>query len=305
MARVRIGISGFSYPPWRGVFYPAGVAHKNELAYASARFPSIEINGSFYNLLRPASVERWYEVTPADFVFSIKGSRFITHMKRLADVRAPLANFFGSGLLALREKLGPILWQLPPSMSFDEERLASFFSMLPRTTTDAARFARAHHDARIDGRSSFVTASSQPIRHAIEPRHASFESAACKRLLRNHDIALCVADTAGVFPVFDAVTSDFVYVRLHGDTKLYESGYSRAALERWAVRVKAWKRARDVYVYFDNDARVRAPFDALALDALVTGKRARARPRNLARAGEPARTEWPGWSGAKRERPSA
>jgi uncharacterized protein YecE (DUF72 family) len=142
MGRVRIGISGWNYPKWRGVFFPPGLPQKSELAFASRQVDSIEINGSFYSLLRPESVVRWYEQTPEDFTFAVKGSRYITHMKRLRGVEVALANFFASGVLALREKLGPVLWQLPPSMAFDAARLTEILELLPRSTAEAAALAR-------------------------------------------------------------------------------------------------------------------------------------------------------------------
>jgi uncharacterized protein YecE (DUF72 family) len=311
---VRIGISGWNYPPWRGVFYPRGLFQKDELAFASRQVDTIEINGSFYSLVRPASVTRWYRDSPDGFVFSIKGSRFITHMKRLTDVATPLANFFASGLLALGDKLGPILWQLPPSMTFDPPRLARFFDQLPRTTREAAVLARSH-DHRLVGRSYTETAGCWALRYAVEVRHPSFQQPGLVELLRRHGVALCVADTAGHFPGFEDVTADFVYARLHGDTKLYESGYARRALHAWSERITAWAaggeidgahraapespappaRERDVYVYFDNDARVRAPFDARRLRAMVRGERAPRLPARMGEAGEPARARWPAW----------
>ena len=145
---MRIGISGWTYGPWRGVFYPKGLAQHRELEFASRQHNSIEINGSFYSLQRPSSYERWYAETPADFVFSVKGPRFITHMKKLRDVEVPLANFFGSGVLALREKLGPILWQFPPNFGWNEERFRNFFEMLPPDTKAAAQIAKGH-DAKL------------------------------------------------------------------------------------------------------------------------------------------------------------
>lgn len=308
---IRIGISGWNYPKWRGHFYPPGLKHREELAYASRQIDSIEINGSFYSLLRPGPVLRWYEETPPAFLFAVKGSRFISHMKRLGDVEKPLANFFASGLLALGAKLGPILWQLPPSFSFDAERLARFFDRLPRTMPAALELVR-EHDARLEGRAWLGEVPSKRIRYALEVRHPSFHHPDFVALLRAHKIALCVADTAGLFPDFEDVTAPFVYVRLHGHEKLYESGYPPRVLRAWAARIEAWARGseiggerlaapsspappaakRDVFVYFDNDARVRAPFDAQRLRSLVQGQTPRRLPPSLASAGEPARTRW-------------
>jgi uncharacterized protein YecE (DUF72 family) len=266
---IRIGTSGWLYPPWRGVFYPAGLAHRRELAYLSRMVDSVEINGSFYSLQRPASYQNWAAQTPDDFLFAVKGGRFITHMKRLKDVATPLANFFASGLLALGPKLGPVLWQFPGSFSYEPDRLASFFELLPRSTKAAAALAE-HHDSRLDGREWTVTDFDRPLRHAIEVRHPSFSDPSFVKMLREHDIALVVADTAGKFPYFEDVTADFVYVRLHGDVELYASGYSESALDMWAGKVRNWHQRGDVYVYFDNDMKVKAPGDAISLQARLT-----------------------------------
>jgi uncharacterized protein YecE (DUF72 family) len=258
----RIGISGWRYPPWRKVFYPEGLPQRAELEYASRRLNSIEINGSFYSLQRPTSYQRWYDETPPGFVFSVKGPRFVTHMKKLADVEAPLANFFASGVLALADKLGPVLWQLPPTLGYDPDRLAAFFELLPRSTSAAAEVAKGH-DERMEGRSLLTSPVDQPLRHALEIRHPSYENEEFLDLLREHDIAVVCADTAGKWPMMDSVTTDFGYVRLHGAEELYVSGYDDKALDAWATKIQAWQR--DVYVYFDNDVKVRAPFDAEAL----------------------------------------
>ncbi len=265
MAAARVGISGWTYPPWRGVFYPGGLAHRRELEYAASHLRTIEINGSFYSLQRPSSWRAWFEETPDDFVFAVKGGRFITHLKKLAGVETALANFFGSGVLALEHKLGPMLWQLPPTLGFDPARLASFFARLPRSSGEAAWLAR-RHDERIKDRALVDACWDGPIRHALEVRHASFLTPAFTQLLREHAIAVVVADTAGKWPLIREVTADFAYVRLHGDVELYTSGYSAPALDSWAATIRAWTQAgHDVFCYFDNDVKVRAPFDALAL----------------------------------------
>lgn len=267
MPEVRIGISGWTYPPWRKVFYPEGLAHRRELEFASRRMTSIEINGSFYALQRPESWQSWREQTPDDFVFSVKGGRFITHLKKLRDVETPLANFFASGVLALGDKLGPMLWQLPPNLGFDEQRVADFLALLPRTTTEAAALA-GRHDERLEGRSWLTTDADRPIRHAMEVRHPSYETAVFTDLLRAHDVAVVTADSAGKWPLLLEPTTDLAYVRLHGDAELYASGYSDEALDVWAARVQDWRgRGCDVVVYFDNDVKVAAPFDAARLMA--------------------------------------
>ena len=281
--RIRIGISGWRYPPWRGVFYPKGLPQRRELEFASRELSTVEINGSFYSLQRPESYLQWREQTPDEFVFSVKGPRFITHMKKLNDVATPLANFFASGVLALGDKLGPILWQLPPNLGFHPDRLSEFFDQLPRTTAVAARLAEGH-DERLTDRAWTVTDADRPLRHALEVRHSTFETPAFIELLRRHDVALVVADTAGKWPFLEDVTSDFVYARLHGSEELYVSGYDDASLDIWAAKIRGWSAGenppdtrtiatpaaaapdgRDAYVYFDNDVKVRAPFDAMSL----------------------------------------
>ncbi|MGH3762120.1 DUF72 domain-containing protein [Actinophytocola sp.] len=263
--RVRIGTSGWVYPPWRGKFYPPKLAHRRELEYLSRQVNSVEINGSFYALQRPSSYLSWREQTPDDFVFAVKGGRFITHLKRLRDVDAPLANFFASGVLALGPKLGPVLWQLPPTLGFDGELLAAFFALLPRTTSTAAELA-GRHDERLAGRAWTVTDTDRPLRHALEVRHASFTDPAFPEVLRAHGIGLVIADAAAEWPYLEDVTADFAYVRLHGSTELYVSGYTDEALDAWAERIRDWTaQGVDAYAYFDNDANVRAPGDAIAL----------------------------------------
>jgi uncharacterized protein YecE (DUF72 family) len=262
---IRVGISGWRYDPWRGVFYPEGLPHRRELEFCATHFSTVEINGSFYSLQRPEYYAQWYRETPPGFVFAVKGSRYITHMLRLTKIEKPLANFFASGILNLRDKLGPFLWQFPPMFRFNPERLEAFFRLLPRTSGEALALAR-RRDARMHGRSRLAIDADRPLRHAVEIRHESFMNEAFVRLLREHGIGLVVADTAGKWPKLFHVTADFVYVRLHGDVKIYTSGYSERALASWARRIRAWERdGHDVYVYFDNDVKVKAPFDALNL----------------------------------------
>ncbi|WP_255491785.1 MULTISPECIES: DUF72 domain-containing protein [unclassified Actinotalea] len=266
---VRIGISGWRYAPWRGVFYPPGLPQRLELTHASSLLSTVELNGSFYSLQRPESYRRWYEATPPDFRFAVKGGRFITHMIKLREPAQPLANFFASGVLALGDKLGPVLWQLPPMLGYDPGRLATFFDLLPRTTSAAAALATGH-DERLEGRALTQTDADRPVRHALEVRHPTFVTPDFVDLLRRHDIGLVVADTAGKWPFLLDVTSDLVYVRLHGGEELYVSGYDDASLARWAERIAAWAAdGRDVVVYFDNDVKVHAPFDALRLAQLL------------------------------------
>lgn len=264
---IRVGISGWRYAGWRGVFYPAGLPQRRELEHAAGRMSTIEVNGSFYSLQRPSSWHAWAAEVPDDFLFAVKGPRFITHMKKLVDAEAPLATFLASGVLSLGPKLGPLLWQLPPNLGFHPDRLAAFFDLLPRSTAEASAYAAAHHDAsKLKEPADTATPQDRPLRHVLEVRHDSFRTPEFCELLRAHDIGMVVADSAGTWPMFDEVTSDVAYVRLHGDQELYTSGYSEAALDHWAEKVRRWDaQGLDVFVYFDNDAKVHAPFDALAL----------------------------------------
>jgi uncharacterized protein YecE (DUF72 family) len=293
--QVRIGISGWRYAPWRGEFYPRGLRQADELAFAARHFNTIELNGSFYSLQRPELYAAWRAATPPGFVFAVKGSRYITHMRRLRDVETPLANFLASGVLCLAEKLGPLLWQFPPTFQLDE-RFEPFLAALPRTTADAAEMAK-RHDSRVP-HAAVVADESRELRHAVEIRHVSFCTPEFVAMLRRQKVALVIADTAGHFPYLEDLTANFVYLRLHGDEKLYESGYTPRALRHWAARVNAFSAgregngavraspvrpvplpARDVYVYFDNDIKVHAPFDAQTLARLVHSRAPRVAQR--------------------------
>jgi uncharacterized protein YecE (DUF72 family) len=287
VGKVRVGISGWRYAGWRGVFYPPKLAQRRELEFTANKFLSVEINGTFYSLQKPEFFREWARVTPDDFVFAVKGSRYITHMLKLRNAEQPLANFFASGLLELGAKMGPMLWQFAPQMRYERSRFAEFFAQLPRTHGAAAKLGR-RHDARLDGRATLSAVpggAKLPIRHAVEIRDESFAVPEFIELLREHHIGLVVADTVA-WPLLVDVTSDFVYCRLHGSEELYVSAYGDATLSMWADRIAAWAtgktaegrracevcavaRPRDVYVYFDNDAKVHAPFDAQRLQAKV------------------------------------
>jgi uncharacterized protein YecE (DUF72 family) len=286
MGKARIGVSGWRYAPWRGKFYPADLVQRDELHYASRQFDSIEINGTFYSLQRPESFRNWYAQTPRGFVFAVKGPRFITHVLRLRNIDGALANFFASGVLDLREKLGPLLWQFPPNLQYDEALFDTFLSRLPRSAEAASMLAR-HYDNHLKRPAADFPGGRRRLRHALEVRHPRFAVPGFIALLRRHNVALVVADNAGRWPKLYDVSADFVYMRLHGDVELYASGYGDAALDDWAARIRAWLRgsqvrtgsalassrppprrqSRDVYCYFDNDAKVKAPFDAMALRA--------------------------------------
>jgi uncharacterized protein YecE (DUF72 family) len=286
MVTCRIGISGWTYPRWRGDFYPEGLAQKRELEYASRQFDTIEINGSFYSLQRPESYRRWYGTVPEDFEFAVKGSRFITHNKKLANAEVALANFLASGVLILDDKLGPFLWQLSAASRYDEDRLGSFLQQLPRDTHAAAHLAR-DHDHRLDGRDWTQAGRKRRIRHAIEVRHESYFVPEFARMCRKHRVAIVVSDS-GDWPLTEEITADFVYLRLHGSRETYASRYTDEELVRWAERIRTWMdggqpadaetfsglkplrpKSRRAYVYFDNDAKVHAPRDARRLGQLL------------------------------------
>jgi len=291
MAEMRIGVSGWNYRHWRCRFYPEGLPQRRELEYAASCFRSIEINGTFYGMTRASTVRQWFSRTPPDFVFAVKGSRVITHNKKLGDVEGPLANFFASGILELGEKLGPILWQLSPNFRFDPDRLASFLDVLPFDTRDAVRLAR-RHDERVSD-PGFGPNGDRPIRHALEIRHPSFFVEEVVEIARRHGVALAVSHSSE-WDYTEEVTADFMYVRLHGPRKLYDSPYEPDELRYWARRLDRWNNGeelaharritsrpspgtppRDVYVYFDNDGHGHAPDQARALERLMSEKRRR------------------------------
>jgi len=280
-ADIRIGVSGWTYPPWRGNFYPPGLRQRDELAFAARAFPALEINGTFYGLQTPPAFRQWAAATPDNFMFAVKGSRFITHMLKLKNVETALANFLASGPLALGSKLGPLLWQFPATFRFDPERLEAFFRLLPRDGASASRLAE-RHDSRLRAPPHLDATGVGPIRHAIEIRHESFRDPAFIALLRRYEIALVCADTVD-WPLLMDLTADFIYCRLHGSEELYRSAYRPEQLDAWAARIDAWasgrkmtdgnfvtprlddNRPRDVFLFFDNTDKLMAPDDARAL----------------------------------------
>jgi len=284
--QIRIGMSGWRYDEWRGTFYPEKLAQRRELEYASRQLNSIELNGTFYSLQKPKSYLDWSSQTPDDFVFSVKGTQFITHERRLENVAGPLANFLAQGLLRLGKKLGPILWQFPPNFKFNAELLQAFFDLLPRTHKQAAAYAK-QRDEWMAERCWLEVEEDFPLRYAIETRNKSFAVPEYISLLRKNQIAVVVADTEK-WPRMMDITADFVYCRLHGNEEVYPNGYDADGIESWAQRVLAWSRgeevtdgmqvhsepgekraSRDVYVYFDDDVKVRAPHDAVSLSKRV------------------------------------
>ena len=279
-SRLMAGASGYSYKEWKGSFYPKDLRAAEMLSYYAKQFSTVEINGTFYSMQRPDAFGKWAEATPRDFVFAVKGPRFLTHMKRLNDAVAPLGNFIASGVLRLGGKLGPILWQLPPNFHFNRDKLEAFFELLPRDMHSAAACGRKH-DHRLKARAWLRVTDRHRLRHALEVRHESFCVPDFIALLRKHDVALVCADTVD-WPLLMDLTSDFVYCRLHGSRELYRSGYTNEEIAQWARRIRAWRDGkpmrdgtfvggpakaapRDVFVYFDNTDKLMAPRDAQAL----------------------------------------
>jgi uncharacterized protein YecE (DUF72 family) len=293
MAKIYVGMSGWTYPGWRGGFYPKGLVHKKELHYASRQVNSIEINGTFYSLQKPESFQRWHDDTPDDFVFAVKAPQYITHVKRLKDVDEPLATFFGSGLLCLKEKMGPILWQFPPNVMLKDDRFEKFLKMLPFDSKSAGRLAKKH-GAIIEGRSFTKVSGDYPVRHAFEFRNDSFMNEGFIELLREYGVAVVFAHSGEKSPYTEDLTADFIYMRMHGQEAKYKKGYTAETLNWLSKRVSQWthgsqpadahcvskakpkKIARDAFVYFDNEAKDYAPHDAQALCARLKIKMPRA-----------------------------
>jgi uncharacterized protein YecE (DUF72 family) len=245
--QIRVGIGGWVFPPWRGTFYPKDVRQADELAHASRHVTAIEINGTFYRLQTPKSYRNWHDATPDDFVFSLKGSRFITHRNDLSSAAPFLERFFDSGMIELGAKLGPILWQFMPSLKFDEANVAAFLEALPK---------------RLGNRK---------LRHVLEVRSKSFADPAFARLMERHEAAIAWVEDAKV-PLLEAVTTDFVYARLRQCSEDEPTGYSPAALDAIAKRFAAHAKAgRDCFVYFINGAKIRAPHAAMALIERLQG----------------------------------
>jgi uncharacterized protein YecE (DUF72 family) len=240
-ARVRIGIGGWTYPPWRGVFYPDTLAQTKELEYASRQLGAIEINATFYGRQSPKSWASWAKIVPDDFQFTIKGSRFCVTRPKLAEAGEGVGNFVAQGFSVLGPKLGPLLWMLAARRKFDREDIAGFLKLLPQ---------------RVDG---------VPLRHVIEPRHESFRDEAFFQLCRDHNVAIVFGDD-DEFPCIDADTANFAYARLQRMREEVTTGYGEDALDAFAERAKRWRgEGRDAYIFMINGAKVRAPAAALAL----------------------------------------
>jgi uncharacterized protein YecE (DUF72 family) len=271
-SRVCIGIGGWTYEPWRGAFYPAGLAQRRELEYASRKLNSIEINATFYGSQKPESFARWHDETPDDFVFAVKASRFATHRRVLAEAGPSVERFLASGVLGLKHKLGPINWQFATTKQFDAADFEAFLKLLP---------------ARADG---------MALRHAVEVRHASFQSPAFVALARAHGVAIVVAADAP-YPQIADRTAPFVYARIMGTAEIAPRGYAEAALDRWAGRIRAWttgavpedlqviaplrpaKESTDVFLYVISGGKVRNPAAAMAITERMAPLSDRARDR--------------------------
>jgi uncharacterized protein YecE (DUF72 family) len=259
---IRVGVGGWTFEPWRGNFFPKGLAKARELEYASGKLSSIEINGTYYSSQKPASFRRWADETPDDFVFALKAIRFATNRRVLAEAGTSIERFIGSGLAELKDKLGPILWQFAPTKRFDEEDFAAFLALLPR---------------ELDGR---------VLRHAVEVRHESFLVPSFIALARQHRVAIVFAHSEK-YPAIADVTADFVYARLQGTREEVATGYTPEDIETWGAHARAWEKGeapkglprigdgsapkgkRDVFVYMISGAKARAPAAAMALIAAL------------------------------------
>lgn len=278
MGKIRVGVSGWSYDEWKGIFYPEDLGDDEQLGFATRVFDSIEVNGTFYSLTDPATCRRWRDVAPEGFRYAIKGSRYITHIRRLQEPNQALANFFASGILELGSLMGPVLWQLPGNFSFDAGTIDRFLEALPRDTSAGVEMAR-DHDERVP-EAAYGNGENHRIRHVLEFRHETFMTWQTARIAQRHGVALCFSH-ARDWPYIEEISAGFVYVRLHGPGELYASSYGPDALDRWAQRIRTWqsgdepegasrissldppgRKERDVYVYFDNTAEGHAPEDA-------------------------------------------
>jgi uncharacterized protein YecE (DUF72 family) len=282
MSKTYIGVSGWTYPGWRGDFYPEALTQKKELAFASRRLSSIEINGTFYSLQKPESFQRWYDETPEEFCFAVKAPQYMTHIRRLKDIDEPLANFLASGVLCLKEKLGPILWQFPPNVMLKDDRFERFLKLLPHDSKSASKLAK-NHGAKVEGRSFTKAEGDFPIRHAFEFRHPSFKNPDFVRLMRKHNVAIVFAHSGMKSPYMEDLTSDFIYARMHGQELKFKKGYTKEAISWFADRVDLWTKGkqpsdahlvldekpksikRDAFIYFDTEVKEYAPSDALRL----------------------------------------
>jgi uncharacterized protein YecE (DUF72 family) len=241
--RIRVGVGGWTYAPWRGSFFPKGLPHHQELGYASRHLTAIEVNGTYYRTLKPASFAAWREQTPDGFVFSLKANRFATNRKLLASAREPIERFVGSGLAELREKLGPIVWQFMPTKRFEPDDFEAFLALLPRA------------------------AGELPLRHVLDVRHDSFACPEYLELARRYGCTTVHTDS-GQFPAIADEQSELAYIRLMRSAAACPTGYPPEALDAWAQGARAWTALgpeREAFVFFINGAKERAPAAALEL----------------------------------------
>lgn len=260
---IRTGTAGWVYEPWRGTFFPEGLVQKKELAYASSRLGTIEINATFRANQKPDSFTKWAGEAREGFVFSIKGPQLVTHIKRLKNCEAELANFFASGPLALGEKLGPFIWQLPPNISYNHDVLSAFLGLLPKTPEQYIALA-GQADGRLKTPPFLTTTGVTTIRHAIELRNASFDRPEVRDLLASHNVAQVIADTAEN-PARE-LTADFAYCRLQGPARPGAEGYAPHDISDWAKTISGWDKAgKDVFAYFVHEDKLHAPANAIAL----------------------------------------
>jgi uncharacterized protein YecE (DUF72 family) len=263
--KIRTGTAGWVFEPWRGTFYPEGLVQKKELAYASSKLGTIEINATFRANQKPDSFRKWAAEASDGFVFSVKGPQLVTHIKRLKNCEAELANFFASGPLALGEKLGPFVWQLPPNLAYDLDVLAAFLAMLPHTREDYVALA-GKADGRLKTEPYLDATDVGPIRHAIEFRDSRFDSADVNSLLAHWGVARVIADTREN-PSRD-LTAPFAYCRLQGPARGDGAGYLPADIQDWAATTMAWAQSgKDVFAYFVHEDKLHAPANAMALKA--------------------------------------
>jgi uncharacterized protein YecE (DUF72 family) len=280
--KIYVGMSGWTFDGWKGAFYPKDLSKAKELGFASRQVNSIEVNGTFYSLQKPATFARWHDETPDDFCFAIKAPKYITLVRRLKEVDEPLATFFASGLFCLKDKLGPILWQFPPNVMLKDDRFEKFLKLLPHDSKSASRLAKKH-SPRFKDRVHTRVHGDFPIRHAFEFRHPSFKNPKFIELLRKHGVAVVFAHSGMKSPYMEDLTADFVYARMHGQDSQFKKGYPDKFIGEWAERVLLWTRGRqprdaelvseqspklakrDAFVFFDTEAKVHAPEEAMAL----------------------------------------
>lgn len=273
VGRAYVGTSGWKKPQWRGGFYPPGLAQRRELEFASRQMTSLEINSTFHGLQRPSTFATWHSESPEEFVFAIKGYKATTQTRVTRKVRSTLADFFASGVLELREKLGPLLWQFPAGSQFKADDLEQFLLLLPKSTAEAAKLAE-QSESSVEG---CADSPDRPLRHAIEVRDASYLNTAFVKLLRFHGVAIVFTNMPGS-PSFRDLTSDFVYLRLDSGEDHFADGYDDQALHDWATRIDGWNCGsppRDVFAYFKNPAGVlpHTPHNAVRLLQLLGTER--------------------------------